>query len=217
MESQLIKDYLIVHLEGNCRFNIDGISSAFLNGSISKYTHLSGDRFTMMDTRLQRPGLSLNEVYWVQGKMQKNSFRGTDSFLYYSLLNLISKSTSDDGVWFDGNYIDIDHEGVSRNLSCDTLFYDEFIFLTSENLIQFEDATFLTEDQIWNNFNKSIAQSNENFDARLQPMFDSKSIEELRKEYRKLVLSTHPDITGTEATEFMTLIVDAYLILKKTF
>ena len=73
------KDYLLVHIDGDISYNVDGILERIVNKKIFEYPHLK-THLTMMNPKIL-----------------------IHSFLYHSLENMISHSIEIDG-WFNGEW-----------------------------------------------------------------------------------------------------------------
>ena len=186
MENSIIenKDYLLVHIE-NAKFNVEGILSKLLDKSYLQY-YMFKDRMTLLSPKYSE-----------------------DSIFAHSLHELI-KYADNDGIWYFNTWHRIiGNEPYTGVL--DTLFYDEFIFLLSEDLIKFDDIELLTLDDIFRNFNNYIQSEETPF---LKSMLNCKNKNDLRKEYRKLVMKYHPDKTGNDNDQIRQ-ITQTYLKLSK--
>lgn len=185
------KAYLLVNLNGEVRFNVDGILDCINSKKILEYPHLTTGHLTMMNPKYS-----------------------TGSFLYHSLLSMISHSTEKDG-WYNAEWKQKFGKGEDAwivNQRCDVVFYDEFCFLLAEDLIKFDSYEALTDEDIWRNVGIDIRKDQKEH-PELKPLYDAKNKEQLKKAYRKLVLDWHPDRVGdNETIKYVTV---AYVKLKK--
>ena len=183
------KDYLLVELDGDIFYNINGILECLVNKKIYEYPHLNTHHLTMMNPKTL-----------------------IHSFFYHSLDNMISHSTEVDG-WYNGEWkqkFGIE-EGTQR---VDVLFYDEFCFLAAEDLIRFNSYRCLTDADIWLNVGVDIRKY-EKEHPEIKSLYDAKNLDELKKAYRKLVMQWHPDIVGEN--DIIRNVTDSFLTLKKKF
>lgn len=191
METSLTISALLVRLNGKVQLNVEGILDAIKNGTIKNYPDLSEGRMTMMGKRLEL------------------------SILYYTLGSMISHGESEDG-WYSNEWKKAIGNGEQIEQRFDTVFYDEFVFLVSEGLIKVESYEFLSQEKIWANANRYFAAKEGKFDdVRIKRMKDAKTKDELKKEFRKLMMEEHPDNGGS--SEMTVKIIDAYVILEKCF
>ncbi len=175
------KDYILVNIE-NAKFNVEGILEKMLDKSYLKYK-IFNNRFT---------------IFFKDG-----------GFFGHGLSELI-KYAENDGTWYSNTWNCIlGTEPYTGRLR--SLYYDEFVFLLSEDLIQFDDFELLTSDDIWKNFDNYIEAKETPF---LKSLMDCKNKADLRKEYRKLVMEYHPDKTGSD-NEQIRQITATYLRLVK--
>ena len=167
------KDVIIVHVDGNVKFDMYGILSKISDGSAFSYA---------LESMKGRSTLIRKKGY-------------THSHFYHSLMSIIDHVIEDDG-WFGNEWKQaFGKEEKASNCSFDTLFYDEFLFLVAENLIEFDSAELLSMDDIWNNFDASTS-GRDNPD--IASLYGAKTKDELKSEYRKLLIKFHPDKTGLD-------------------
>ena len=181
------KDYLLVQLDGDVFYNINGILEYIVNKKIYEYPHLNTHHLTMMNPKTH-----------------------LHSFLYHALENMISHSIEIDG-WFNAEWKQKfgDEEATMK---VDILFYDEFCFLASEDLIRFDSYLCLTDEDIWINFSSKDCV---NKYPEIKSLYEAKDLDQLKKAYRKLVMQWHPDIIGEN--DIIRNVTDAFLTLKKKF
>lgn len=182
------KDYLLVHIDGDISYNVDGILERIVNKKIFEYPHLK-THLTMMNPKIL-----------------------IHSFLYHSLENMISHSIEIDG-WFNGEWKQKfgTEEGTQR---VDILFYDEFCFLAAEDLIKFDSYRCLTDEDIWLNVGVDIRKY-EKEHPEIKSLYEAKDLDQLKKAYRKLVMQWHPDIIGEN--DIIRNVTDSFFTLKKKF
>jgi len=185
---QVKKDYLLVHIDGDISYNVDGILERIVNKKIFEYPHLK-THLTMMNPKIL-----------------------IHSFLYHSLENMISHSIEIDG-WFNGEWKQKfgTEEGTQR---VDILFYDEFCFLAAEDLIKFDSYRCLTDEDIWLNVGVDIRKY-EKEHPEIKSLYEAKDLDQLKKAYRKLVMQWHPDIIGEN--DIIRNVTDSFFTLKKKF
>lgn len=185
------RDYIMVRLNGDVKFNIYGIIEKVMDGTAFKYCANTGH-------------LSITSE-----KYHKNSI------FYLGLLDMISYSKETDGwfenKWFNGNWGDDPKNGHNQIES--TLFYDELSFLLAEDLIRFDDIEFLTSDDIYRNAMAYFAAKEND---KLAPLYACKTEKELISLYRKLCIENHPDKIGIE-NEFIRQLTETFAKLIKTF
>ncbi len=199
------KDYLLVNLDGPAKFDIEGIGKAILDGRYDKYPDLSRGRMTMM-CKDKKPYNT-----YQNGKLQKSYYQ---SLLEHSLFKLIEFGTQDENGWYFNEWT-YPAKGDEKEYTCilDVFFYDEFVFLTTEGLIDVTNFTLLTEDNIWNNFSESQKRKEH---PELQDLFDCKTLADLKKEYKRLLMLHHPDIANTDS-QIIRDIIESYSVLIKKF
>lgn len=175
------KDYLLVDVE-NAKLNIEGILSKLLDGSYLKY-QIFKDRPTIFIK-----GFSLLE----------------------SNLNDLIQYGENEGVWYSNTWSYMKSFGKYMG-EFNTLFYDEFVFLLSEDLIQFDNVDLLTTDDIWDNFDRYLESEQCPY---ISPLLDCNNLNDLKKQYRKLVMEYHPDRTGSDNIQIRK-ITETYLKMSK--
>ena len=218
-------EYLLVHLNGKVLFNLEGIMQTMIDGTLKKYPCLSS-HYTMMCKDLARPMMKRGEKYLVRDNITgsyvqyANTDGYTSSFLYHGLNQLLYFGNTDDGVWYSNTWKrKIFKDEDFSIFAIDTIFYDEFLFLMSEDLIDVEDFEFLDEKKIIANFDK-ITMAKDESNLEIKEMIDAKSLDELKRAYRQLLCKHHPDKTGISNdanTEFLVKITDAYAKFKNIF
>lgn len=117
----LEKDVFMVNLNGDVKFNVDGILERLVNKTIFNYPHLE-------------PYQSL-----LHPKMHKSSFT------YHMLEDLIKYGTEKDG-WFDNKYTRVLGNTEKWNSCIDVIFWDEFLFLEYEGLIKYDSVEIIKID-----------------------------------------------------------------------
>lgn len=205
------KNYLIVHLNGKAKFHIENIMSKILDKTWDKYPDLSDGRMTMMcKNRKPFRKWEIGKGYVVvEGRFVNDYYQ---SFLESCLENIIDHSKPDSEGWYSNTWSYESH-GETRDCIIDSIFYDEFLFLTLEGLMEVEDFEFLTDEDIWINF---IVSDEIRKNPEFTRMYECTSIEELKKEYRKLIKNYHPDIAGSDHSMAAKLI-HLYSVLIKKF
>lgn len=184
------EDYLLVNLQGKILYNIDRILSKLLDKSIYKYSYLKTHTTFLHPKYTNKSGL------------------------YYAIENLIQYAKTEDGVWFEGCWTKKEYHGIQDYTSAlDILFYDEFIFLVSEDLIQFDFVEMLTDKQIWTNAELYFMKQNS---SEMKSLYQAQTLKELKQIYYKLVKENHPDKTGKDNNIIRELTV-LYSNLSKRF
>ena len=210
-----IKEYILVHVDGNVRFNVEGIVSMLMDRTAFKYPCLE-DRLTILHGGLVNRQLKFGEKWTFAGKKNINHYEYASSFLYLSLNEMV-KYARCEGDWYQGKWERFDFSSPYRAV-IDTVYYDEFIFLTAEGLIQFDRFTPLTCEDIWQNFIRSDAKIDGKVHKDILPLYEAKTFDELKKTYRRLMIDNHPDRNeGVHNPEFIDTLVHTFATLRKAF
>lgn len=195
---QINKNYTVVNLNGDVFINVDAVLKAIEDKTIFEYKCLTGNKnITLMG----------GPRYYMH------------SYLFAALNNMKKFSVEVKPGWYVTRWY---NENFPKNIDKDfnrvvnSVFYDEFLFLMGESLIE-ADIIELSEEDPFVEFNKKLfaeTQEDKTPDV-IKPLYVCKTKQELRKAWAKLCMLYHPDlIDGDE--KIIQLINIAYETLSKT-
>lgn len=205
-------DYVLVRLIGRTKFDVYAIIDALVSNRTKDHFHFA-DRPSLLSQGFMYNKLKPYETYYINGMRRVNVPIYVHSLFYHTLQELITYGTTEDGQWYDNEW----HKTINNepyNGICNTVFYDEFLFLASHNLIQFEDFEPLTHEKIWSNYDAYVAK--EESKEEFPELVLASDIYTLKKEFRKKCLQCHPDLVGQESNEKMRRLILLYGVLKKS-
>lgn len=195
---QTNKNYTIVNLSGDVFVNVEGVKKAIEDKTIFNYVCLTKNKNT---TLMGGPRFYMH------------------SYLFNALNNMVKFAEEVKPGWYNTRWtipgFPVD-EGKTYNRLWNSLFYDEFLFLLGESLIEADNIQLMIESTEWEGQQHLFQTSGEDKTPEVvKPLYEAKTKAELRKAWAKLCQAYHPDVIDGDE-KLIQLINITYAELLKT-